>query len=147
MQNKYSFKESLGRLCAEISSGLGKKLEIGFREKGFSYNSQEWTVISYLYNQGKQSQNQLTEATKYNKVAISRIIKRFEDQGLIKKENEESDKRLNLISLTKIGEAVYQNLSEIAAKVVNSSFVGLSKGEIASSIKTLQKMNQNLHKI
>jgi len=147
MPGKYSFKESLGRLCAEISSSLGKKIEIGFREKGFQYTSQEWTVISYLYNQGKQSQNQLTEATKYNKVAISRIIKRFELQKLISREIEESDKRLNMIALTKQGSSVYQQLSEIAAKVINSSFSGLSKDDIANSIATLQMVNQNLQKI
>ena len=147
MQDKYSFKESLGRLCAEISAELGRKLEVGFREKNLTYNSQEWTVISYLFNQGKQSQNQLTEATKYNKVAISRIIKRFEEQELIEREIEESDKRLNMISLTKNGESIYHKLSEVAAKVINLSFLGLSKGEIADSIATLQQINKNLEQL
>ncbi len=144
MQDKYSFKESLGRLCAEISSGLGKKVELGFKENDLDYNSQEWTVISYLYNRSKQSQNELTEVTKYNKVAISRLINKFEQKGIVIREAGVDDKRLNLISLTKQGEYVYQQLSEIAAEVINLSFAGLSKAKIASSISTLQKINKNL---
>lgn len=141
---KYIFEDSIGMLSALVSKKLGLGLEKQFTQNGFSINSIEWTVISYLANKGSQTQNQLVEATGKNKVYIKRLVDKLENNDLVSRNTLESDKRYNRIILSEKGIEYYKELLPIVEKYLDGSGNNINDVEQAEVVTLLKKILNNI---
>lgn len=141
---KYIFEDSIGMLSALVSRKLGLGLEKKFAQNGFSLNSIEWTVISYLANKGSQTQNQLVNATSKNKVYIKRLVDKLENNGLVSRNTLDSDKRYNRIILTEKGIGYYKELLPIVENYINESYNNISDSERKNAVVLLKKILNNI---
>ncbi|MCK5542455.1 MAG: winged helix-turn-helix transcriptional regulator [Desulfobacterales bacterium] len=71
---------------------------------------------------------------------LSRILMRFEKQGLIKKEQSSEDTRKQLISLTPHGVSVLSKLQEMSNHQIISSFANISKDEQVELVQAMEKI-------
>ena len=143
----YVFKDSLGRIAGELSRNIGKILEVEFQKMGHSLSGREWGIISYLFNNEGMNQNSLCEVTGSDKVSVKRMIDGLESQKLVRRKVSPVDRRHYILSLTKKGVSVYDELSPLAARIIASSSSDIHVAELQLAIKTLKKINQNLKKM
>lgn len=141
---KYIFEDSIGMLSAKVSREIGWGLEKQFAKNGFSINSIEWTVISYLANRGGQTQNQLVDTTGRNKVYIKRLVDKLESNGLVSRNTLDSDKRYNRIVLSEKGGEYYAKLLPIVESYLDQSCNNITDLEQADAVVLLKKILSNI---
>ncbi len=137
---KYRFEDSLGKLTAEVSNKLGKGLTAKFKENNFEFSPLEWTVLSYLMNEGPQTQIKLSGIIRRNKVFTKRLVDRMELQGLVYRRILILDKRYNEVSITQHGIDHYHKLLPIVEAYLDESCSSLSREELMELVLLLKKI-------
>ncbi|MCZ4151828.1 MarR family transcriptional regulator, partial [Escherichia coli] len=104
----------------------------------------EARVILEIGFMGQCIANSLVEKLDIDRSYMSRIIAKLGKEGLIRKENSESDSRTSLISLTDQGLEVFSQLDEKSDEQIHRLFKNLSEKDIqeihASRVLIQQKL-------
>ncbi len=141
---KYSFNNSIGRLSREIVFGLGHIMKTEFTNEGFSLRPLEWVGLGYVYQNDGLSQNQLSELLGENKVTIKRIVDSLENKNYVIRKTVRNDKRFNSLVITKAGQEVFDQLSKIAAQILEQSLQDVKEEEFATYLKVSEKIVTNI---
>lgn len=141
---KYSFDRSFGNLSRTISKALGQRLESKLREQNLSITAEQWNVISMLHHHGKLSQKAIGLFVGFNKVRINRLIDRLEKTKIVKRSASNSDKRMKIVTLTKLGNQYYQQIYPFAEETLKDATKGLNPEEVDICINYLLKISNNL---
>jgi DNA-binding MarR family transcriptional regulator len=127
----------------ELNSGL----------KDYQMTSAQWRVLMDLKYQEdiKASLNNMTpgsiaERLNVERPGITRTIDTLIQEGLVKKEDNPSDKRSQLIVLTQQARDMLPWLMTAGNKVIEKTFEGFQKDEIQEFTNYLTRMISNLHK-
>lgn len=137
---KYCFEDSIGKLTAEISSKFGTGLAEVFKENDFVCSSLEWMTLSFLMNKGPQSQIQLTEVLKRNKVYTKRLVDKMESKQLVCRQISNLDKRYNEVSITETGIEYYKQLLPLVESYLEKTYSVFTKKELTKLITLLKKI-------
>jgi DNA-binding MarR family transcriptional regulator len=137
---KYCFEDSIGKLTAEISSKFGAGLADVFKENKFVCSSLEWMTLSFLMNKGPQTQIQLAEVIKRNKVYTKRLVDKMESKQLVCRRILILDKRYNEVSITETGIEYYKQLLPLVESYLEKTYSVLTKKELAQLISLLKKI-------
>ena len=140
---KYNFNQSIGRLSSIVSSSLGKSIVAKFKENNIKLTSYEWTILSYLANNDIQNQNQLADAIGKDKVAVTRYLSDMEFLGYIERKTSDTDKRSNIVVLTKSGDNVYNSVVKLVEEVLKGAYKNISDTDLKTTISVLQKITEN----
>ena len=73
---------------------------------------------------------------------LSRLLRRFEQQGLIRKEKSSEDTRKQVISLTTLGESALSKLQEMSNEQIRTSLVDTTKEEQGQLVKAMNSIEQ-----
>ncbi len=74
----------------------------------------EWRVLFHLGIYGEMSAKDIGTRTKVHKTKISRAVAKLEERRFLTRRRDESDRRLEYLSLTKAGLATYAELRSVA---------------------------------
>lgn len=74
-------------------------------------------ILRCLNNSGKMNQQELANLTYKDKSSLSYLIKNMEKRGLVKREENETDKRSKLVLLTGKGKKLYVKIKQLAGGV------------------------------
>lgn len=141
---RYDFENSIGVLTAGVSSKIGTKLDIKFKNEGFDASPVEWTVISSLSNKKQCTQNDLANITGKNKVFIKRLIDELEEKDLVQRKIHNSDKRFNQITITEKGRKKYERLLPIVESTLDEVFKDFNEIEVNTLLRLLRNVAYNL---
>ena len=144
---KYSFERSFGNLSRTISKALGQRLECKLRKQNLSITAEQWSVISMLNHHGALSQKAIGLFIGFNKVRINRLIDHLEKTKIVKRSVGDSDRRLKIVALTKLGNQYYQQISPFAEETLKDATRGLNPEEVDLSINYLLKISNNLENL
>ena len=86
--------QSLGFVICR-AAGAGTSLE-EIRDKGFNLTSEQWTVLSSLWECEGIHQSELAANTAKDRQNVTRILSLLEKGGLINKKSDHGDRRLRL---------------------------------------------------
>ncbi len=142
----YHFDASLGSITRHISKALGKNFEAKAFTKGMVINAAQWTLISLLFNKGSLSQKEIAAMLFIDKVAVSRLVREMEKEGVIKKKLPFEDKRVRIVSLTPKGHTLYAQLSPIALETISEALGGLNASEITTLFEKLAHIKATLNR-
>ena len=127
---------------------IGKKIFTIAKDNGIKGTPSplQARIIDYLIiNKDKDiSQKDLEEALNVSKVTISGAIKAMERNNIVKREVNAQDARSKKITLTTTSEKIHSEMSTVFSKLNEELTKGLSKEEIESFLKTIQKMKDNI---
>jgi DNA-binding MarR family transcriptional regulator len=141
---QYSFKGLLGRISHQVSRDLGKYLEEKFQEAGYSINSHQWTVLSYLKEHQRSCQKDIARFMGTDKVMVKRIVDELEQSSFVLREEDPDDKRFNQVVMTSLGEALFDSLAPKAEDVLREAYEGIPDASINQCLETLQLISGNL---
>lgn len=113
-------------------------------EIGSEITSDQYYTLKTIYQNGSCTSTHLAEVFAVKKSAITAIINRMWDKGLIKRTRDENDRRIVYLTLTSQGEEIYYMLEKRIYKLVESFICQFDEAEITQFLKTYEKLNKVL---
>lgn len=110
-------KEPLGPMLTRTSRAVGNMLQKMFFEAGYDLSADEWAILANLAMLcDGQFQQQLADRTFKDKAAITRLIDGLEKRKLVKRVQDEKDRRQKKIFLTPKSSKLVKEILPVAKK-------------------------------
>jgi DNA-binding MarR family transcriptional regulator len=97
----------------------------------FGLKIPEWRLVAVLAEDGALSQQALCGRTRMDKVTVSRAAIALVDRGLVERQANPDDQRSHLLSLSKAGWALYEQIAPKAIELERRIFEGIDPEELA----------------
>lgn len=112
--------------------------------KPLNVTRSQWWVLAYLSREDGMTQSQLAEELDMGKVAIGGLIDRLEKSGLVRRDADASDRRVNRVFLEPKSKALIANMRKVSHKMNQRILRGLAEDDLESTAVTLDAMKHNL---
>ncbi len=130
-------------LNGKVSAAINRKLYRNFRQNNLDITPEQWTVLLFLWEKDGVTQQELCNATFKDKPSMTRLIDNMEKIHLVVRISDKSDRRINLIHLTKIGKELEERTRFVANRTLKEALYGLSIEELRVSQNVLRKIFMN----
>jgi DNA-binding MarR family transcriptional regulator len=129
----------------DLSFSVHRKGESLIRDQiGSDLTNDQHYILRYISQTESCTSSELAEEFDVKKSAITAIINRMWEKGLIQRTRDEKDRRVVYLTLTEKGNQLYVNCEERIFKLVESFIKKFDPKEIKQFIETYEKLNQIL---
>ena len=142
--NQFKKGELYSFITGKASTAIARRLQKNFKQSATDITIEQWSVLYHLWKQDGLSQQQLCDATFRDKPSITRLVDNLEKLKLVKRVASKSDRRINLIYLTKEAQNLQDKTMELANQTLNEALAGVTNGQIEIAKEVLQKVYDNL---
>jgi MarR family transcriptional regulator, multiple antibiotic resistance protein MarR len=132
-----SVGQLMGRARAALLNSLDAELE------RFGLNSAQFTVLKHLGEGAARTAADLCRLHRYDTGAMTRILDRLEEKGLVHRERGREDRRVVFLRLAPAGRALLPRLRAVGTRVVEAHLAGFGANEITAFKDYLQRMIDN----
>ena len=132
-----SVGQLMGRARASLLTGLDAELE------HFGLNSTQFAVLKHLGEGMAHTAADLCRLNRYDTGAMTRILDRLEEKGLVRRERGREDRRVVFLHLAPAGRTLLPRLTAVGARVVEAHLAGFSSNEIEALKSYLHRMIDN----
>jgi DNA-binding MarR family transcriptional regulator len=112
--------------------------------KPLNVTRSQWWVLAYLSREDGMTQSQLAVELDLGKVAVGGLIDRLEKSGLLRREADSSDRRVNRIFLEPKSKQLIARMRKVSHKMNMQILDGLPEEQLENAALTLDAMKQNL---
>lgn len=130
-------------LNGKVSTAINRKLSRNFRQEGIDISPEQWTILLSLWEKDGITQQELCNATFKDKPSMTRLIDHMERQHLVVRISDKSDRRSNLIHLTKTGRELENKAYRIANATLEQALDGISIENLKIGQEVLRKVFLN----
>ncbi|AMN43410.1 MarR family transcriptional regulator [Rhodoplanes sp. Z2-YC6860] len=129
----------LAVVAREMSAELARKYE-----DEFGISIPEWRVMAHLAEIRTCSSGDICARTAMDKAQVNRAVTRLAAAGLIIAGVSNIDRRLNVLTLSRRGQAIYQRISPIALEAERRMSGSLTDAERATLLRLLGKLQNDI---
>ena len=129
----------LAVVAREMSASLAQKYT-----HEFGISIPEWRVMAHLAEVDVCSSGEICARTAMDKAKVNRAVTRLVAAGLVLAETSRSDRRLNVLALSRKGRDIYRRIAPIALDVESSVTQSLTGHERAALLTILGKLQRDL---
>lgn len=119
--------QDLGRLVSYLRSNLVTHLDNALADKELT--SAQYIVVVLLARGKVNTLAELCEHMMYDRGAMSRLLSRLEDKGLVAKKQSVEDRRSTLLCLTEKGQQLYPEILPTVNDIYRKALTGFSDDE------------------
>lgn len=112
--------------------------------KPLNVTRSQWWVLAYLSREDGMTQVQLAEELDLGKVAIGGLIDRLEKTGLLRREADANDRRVNRIFLEPKSKQLISKMRKVSHQLNATILNGIKDEQLNSTAVTLDTMKSNL---
>lgn len=112
--------------------------------KPLNVTRSQWWVLAYLSRKDGMTQSQLAEELDLGKVAVGGLIDRLEKSGLVRREADSTDRRVNRVFLEPKSKQLIARMRKVNHKMNTQILAGLPDEQLENAALTLDAMKQNL---
>jgi DNA-binding MarR family transcriptional regulator len=112
--------------------------------KPLNVTRSQWWVLVCLSRQDGLTQSQLAEELDLGKVAVGGLIDRLEKVGLLRRNADASDRRVNRVFLEPKSRPLIARMRKVSHKLNQRIFEGLAAPDLEGTAVTLDAMKRNL---
>ena len=112
--------------------------------KPLNVTRSQWWVLAYLSREDGMTQSQLAEELDLGKVAVGGLIDRLEKTGLIRREADAADRRVNRVFLEPKSKQLIAKMRKVSHRMNEQILAGLPDSSLESTALTLDAMKRNL---
>ena len=141
MQSDLSNVPDLG-LLGIVLHRVMKRAKSKYEE--FDLNRSQASILFTLHQRSSMSQKELAESLNMTPPSITSAIRKMEQEGYIRRRQDESDQRVMRLGLTEKGAACVENVKRVADEMHELIFQGMSPEEIMLFRRLLIQINENL---
>jgi MarR family transcriptional regulator, multiple antibiotic resistance protein MarR len=132
---------SVGQLMSCARASLLNSLDAELDR--FGLNSTHFVVLKHLGQGAARSAADLCRLNRYDTGAMTRILDRLEEKGLVRRERGRDDRRVILLRLAPAGRALLPRLLAAGTRVLEAHLAGFSATDIEAFRRYLQRMIDN----
>jgi DNA-binding MarR family transcriptional regulator len=133
---------SIGFLVKRCGGLMSQAAERHFASEQISFT--QWMVIANLGRYERLTATALSEETCYDMGALTRMVDDLEEEGLVRRERTERDRRVVEIALTPQGRKYLQTGKRLVVELLNSLAEPFSRQELETLIALLQRLMTRL---
>ena len=112
--------------------------------KPLSVTRSQWWVLAYLSREDGMTQSQLAEELDLGKVAVGGLIDRLEKTGLVRREADASDRRVNRVFLEPKSQQLITQMRKVSHRMNEQILSGLDDPQLEAAAVTLDAMKGNI---
>ena len=112
--------------------------------KPLNVTRSQWWVLAYLSREDGMTQSQLAEELDLGKVAVGGLIDRLEKSGLVRREADATDRRVNRVFLEAKSKQLVARMRKVSHKLNEQILSGLPDERLEHTATTLDAMKRNL---
>ena len=142
--NQFRKGELYSFITGKASIAISRRLQKKFNSAGLNLTIEQWSVLYQLWKQDGSSQQDLCLGTFRDKPSITRLVDNLEKLQLVKRVASVSDRRINLVYLTKQGIKMEEQTMELAEETLNEALTGIPSDNINLCKEILQQVYDNL---
>jgi DNA-binding MarR family transcriptional regulator len=142
--NQFKRGELYSFITGKASTAIARRLQKKLNTAGLNITIEQWSVLYQLWKQDGLSQQQLCDATFRDKPSITRLVDNLEKLNLVKRVPSDSDRRINLIYLTKQGLKFEKQTMQLAEQTLNEALTGVPSTQVDVCKEVLQIVYDNL---
>ena len=134
----------IGFVVSQASYRLSQALLQVIESLGSDLRPREFAVLNLLHERGELTQIQLAELTYKDKPAITRMLDRLIERGLVRKVASSADRRAMVVSLTPEGEAIRNAIVPLTVQFLETAHTGISSKDLAVTVATLKRISAQI---
>jgi DNA-binding MarR family transcriptional regulator len=142
--NQFRKGELYSFITGKASIAIARRLQKKFNSAGLNLTIEQWSVLYQLWKQDGSSQQELCLQTFRDKPSITRLVDNLEKLQLVKRVPSASDRRINLVFLTKQGSKIEEETMALAEETLNEALTGIPSDNINLCKEILQQVYDNL---
>jgi DNA-binding MarR family transcriptional regulator len=133
--------ESPGFVINKLAHAMGVELERQL--KAYDVTPSQWSLLAVFWSREGVSQVELQEILRVEGATITGLIQRMMRQGLVRRQSDPTDKRVQRVYLTERGRALEKVLIPLAEEVNAQALSGFSPDEQAFFLRLLIRSLHN----
>ena len=142
--NQFRKGELYSFITGKASTAIARRLQKKFNAADLNLTIEQWSVLYHLWKQDGLSQQELCNSTFRDKPSITRLVDNLEKLQLVKRVASDSDRRINMIYLTRQGARLQEQTLTLAEETLNEALEGISPEHINLCKEILQQVYDNL---
>jgi DNA-binding MarR family transcriptional regulator len=142
--NQFKKGELYSFITGKASTAIARRLQKKFNTASLNITIEQWSVLYHLWKQDGISQQELCNATYRDKPSITRLVDNLEKLNLVKRVPSESDRRINLVYLTKQAQKLQEETMQLADQTLNEALETVAPDRIEVCKEVLQIVYDNL---
>jgi len=112
--------------------------------KPLSVTRSQWWVLAYLSREDGMTQSQLAVELDLGKVAVGGLIDRLEKSGLVRRQADASDRRVNRVFLEPKSKQLIVRMRKVSHRMNEQILNGLGDKQLELAAATLDAMKRNI---
>ncbi len=112
--------------------------------KPMNITRSQWWVLAYLSREDGMTQSQLAEELDLGKVGMGGLIDRLEKTGMVRREPDQSDRRINRVFLEPRSKALVTKMRGLNHKFNTRVLDGIPETQLEVTAVTLDAMKHNI---
>jgi DNA-binding MarR family transcriptional regulator len=112
--------------------------------KPLNVTRSQWWVLAYLSREDGMTQSQLAIELDLGKVAVGGLIDRLQKSGLVRREADASDRRVNRVFLEPKSRQLINRMRKVSHKMNTRILAGLADKDLETAALTLDAMKRNI---
>ena len=112
--------------------------------KPLNVTRSQWWVLAYLSREDGMTQSQLAVELDLGKVAVGGLIDRLEKSGLVRRDADPTDRRVNRVFLEPKSKQLITKMRKVSHRLNEQILDGLADDKLEAAATTLDAMKRNL---
>lgn len=133
----------LGLLFRQVRDAMWARMERELAAAGHDLTFSQFVTLKRLAH-GEASASELARKAELNPGAMTRLLDRLEERGMIARVADPADRRALLVRLTDPGRAMWADIDQCGVRVRTRAFEGLSDAEQDALVRLLLHVRDNL---
>ena len=134
---------ALALLLREIRAGFWTQIEAEMRAAGHELNFSQYVTLKHLA-EGTASVTDLANVAQVNPGAMTRLLDKLEQRGIVARVADPADRRALRIHLTEAGAAIWQDINHCGQRVRERATRGMSEADRDTLTRLLTQVRDNL---
>ena len=139
--------KQVGVLANIFNCKMKKSVAATFKANGINLTAEQFLVMDTLWNQGEMTQQTIAYIIQKDKNSVTQFIDNLEKKGLVQRAVDANDRRVNNITLTKVGLAMKDNTKKVAIEAINRILEGIPEEELQTFVKVLNTACSNIERL
>ena len=135
---------AIGFVVGRTSHVMGNSFRTAVSAAGHSVTHEEWGILSRLWERDGQRPAELADATIRDRSTVTRLLDGMVKKGLVRREEDPSDRRALQTWLTPEGRTLREELIPVAEELLSRATRGISKKDLRVTVQTLRRFQANL---
>ena len=133
----------LNRVRAALAAGVDQALMADEDTAAYGLTYAQCAVLAALHQHETQCAGEMCKLLTYDRGAMSRMLDRLEEKGMIRRVRRAGERRMIALEITKLGERIVPKVRATVSGVLSNQLRGISKTEVRQMEKVLRRMLAN----